>query len=320
MESMTKVFISYSRSDMEFVQRLAMDLQGAGVDVWWDLSDIQGSDVWERKIEEGLRSSQYFIVVLTPASLESRWVRREYLSADNRGVKIIPLRLKPYDEVPLTLRDIQPIEAINRTYEDVLTEVFRALKFNRQNEMSSERKIPDATTVSTTLRPFRLLDLISAKGEGTVDVVGTIPLIIYFALAALYVLTSSDSTNQLMMGVFSVLAGIFLIGRKQIPPGLIFKISLIVFMGIHTLNYRASSSSGEILEGIVALICCGLAITTVRAPKKPLFYSSISLSVFLMLIGAAEILNSFDKYPSSFPSELIPIMGLISILLIVMDL
>jgi len=42
---------------MEFVQRLAGDLQRAGLDVWWDLSDIQGSDVWERKIEEGLRQS-----------------------------------------------------------------------------------------------------------------------------------------------------------------------------------------------------------------------------------------------------------------------
>ncbi len=127
---MTQVFISYSRTDMDFVQRLAMDLERASFDVWWDLTDIQGSEVWERKIEEGLRTSQYFIVVLTPASLESRWVRREYLSADNSGVKIVPLKLKSYDVTPLTLRDIQPIDAINRPYEDVLSDVLRTLKWH----------------------------------------------------------------------------------------------------------------------------------------------------------------------------------------------
>jgi hypothetical protein len=126
--AMTQVFISYSRIDLEFVRRLAKDLQDADLDVWWDLSVIQGSDVWEKRIEEGLRSSQYFIVVVTPDSLESRWVRREYLSADNAGVKIIPLKLKPYDVTPLTLRDIQPIDAITRPYEAVLEDVLGIVK------------------------------------------------------------------------------------------------------------------------------------------------------------------------------------------------
>jgi hypothetical protein len=305
---------------MDFVQRLAKDLESAGFDVWWDLTDIQGSDVWEHRIEDGLRTSQYFIVVLSPASLESRWVRREYLSADNSGIKIIPVKLKPYDVTPLTLRDIQPIDAINRSCDDVLTELLRALKIDGQNKIVSKNKMLDAANVSTTSALHRLLELASAKGDGTVDAIGTIPLILYFALVALYVLTNSDSTNQLIMGVFSVLAGIFLIGRKQIPPGPIFKISLLLFVGIHTLNYIDSSDSGKILEGIVALLSCGLAITTVRAPKKPVFYSSISLAAFLMLLGAAEILNASNVYPSSFPIALIPIMSLIAIVLLVMDL
>jgi len=34
---MTKVFISYSRKDLDFVECLAKDLEAAGLEVWYDL-------------------------------------------------------------------------------------------------------------------------------------------------------------------------------------------------------------------------------------------------------------------------------------------
>jgi len=164
---MTQVFISYSRTDMEFVQKLAKDLQGAGLDVWWDLTDIQGSDVWERKIEEGLRNCEYFIVVLTPASLDSRWVRREYLSADNRGIRIIPLRLKTHEEIPLTLRDIQPIEAIEREYEDVLYDVLRIVKGGDANVCLDKSSMIDPAnkqhTIKSPIHKDKMLKIVYPK-------------------------------------------------------------------------------------------------------------------------------------------------------------
>ena len=173
---MTQIFISYSRTDMDFVQRLAVDLQREGFDVWWDLTDIQGSDVWERKIEEGLRTSQYFIVVLTPASLESRWVRREYLSADNTGIKIVPLKLKPYDVTPLTLRDIQPIEAIGRRYEDVFSDVLRAVKIQADdfNTVAERKKFSGKEILG------QMVGLFLSKGTGEVNIEGSLLLILFF--------------------------------------------------------------------------------------------------------------------------------------------
>jgi hypothetical protein len=38
---MTQVFLSYSRKDLAFVERLAKDLQVAGLGVWYDLSDLE---------------------------------------------------------------------------------------------------------------------------------------------------------------------------------------------------------------------------------------------------------------------------------------
>ena len=92
---MAKLFISYSRKDIDFVRKLAGDLEKAGYDVWWDLSDLRGGDDWVNTIPAAIASSQYVIVVLTPDATESEWVRKEYTQALSLRRKIIPILLKP---------------------------------------------------------------------------------------------------------------------------------------------------------------------------------------------------------------------------------
>ena len=92
---MHKIFISYSRKDVDFVRKLAGDLEKAGYDVWWDVSDLRGGDDWARRISDAISAGQYILVVLTPASLESEWVRKEYMQAISLRKKIIPIMLVP---------------------------------------------------------------------------------------------------------------------------------------------------------------------------------------------------------------------------------
>ena len=291
---MTQVFISYSRTDMDFVQRLATDLEGAGLDVWWDLSDIQGSDVWERKIEEGLRASKYFIVVLTPASLESRWVRREYLSADNTGIKIIPLKLKAYDVTPLTLRDIQPIDAIGRRYEDVLSDVLRALKGT---------EVVDETIVTIPEKGLwnRVVELLLAKGTRGVDVGGTIPLISFFLLAGFELLGPSEDAITVLVAASSALAGVFFLIRKTIPDVKLFKIfGIIYLLGYGLVNYSDYYGLDipfvSIVGGIFALASAGVLLVTIQRPKKAIYFSSFSFALFLFIFSANMYSNYIGDY------------------------
>ena len=91
---MTQLFISYSRKDIAFARRLAGDLEKAGYAVWWDITDLRGGDDWIRVIPEAIASSDFFIVVLTPNSTVSEWVRKEYTQAVSLHKKIIPLMLE----------------------------------------------------------------------------------------------------------------------------------------------------------------------------------------------------------------------------------
>ena len=73
---MQKIFISYSRKDIDFARKFSGDLEKAGYDVWWDLTDLRGGDDWVRVIPDAIEKSDFFIIVLSPNYIESEWVRK----------------------------------------------------------------------------------------------------------------------------------------------------------------------------------------------------------------------------------------------------
>jgi hypothetical protein len=121
-----KVFISYSRRNLAFVEQLAFDLKEAGLDVWYDLSGLDGGARWRVEIEKAIRSSQYVLVVLSPASVASDWVEREYLFASNLGKKIIPLYYKACD-LPMSYLTLHYIDIQGKKYYQKFNEILRAI-------------------------------------------------------------------------------------------------------------------------------------------------------------------------------------------------
>lgn len=125
---MQKVFISYSRKDIDFAKKLAGDLEKAGFDVWWDITDLRGGDDWVKKLPEAIESSQHFVIVLTPNSVKSEWVQKEYTQAISLHKKIIPIMFEAC-EVPFALNTINFINFINGEYGDNFKNLLSALGY-----------------------------------------------------------------------------------------------------------------------------------------------------------------------------------------------
>jgi len=106
---MHKIFISYSRKDIDFVRKLAGDLEKAEYDVWWDLTDLRGGDDWPRVIPAAIAESQSVIVVLSPNSVVSDWVEKEYTQALSLRRKIIPIMFARSD-IPFALNTINYVD------------------------------------------------------------------------------------------------------------------------------------------------------------------------------------------------------------------
>ena len=71
-------FMSYSREDTVKQRRIIKELRQRGVNIWVDVENLTpGTPTWEREIEKAIRSSTGIIVLLSPESNNSEWVRRE---------------------------------------------------------------------------------------------------------------------------------------------------------------------------------------------------------------------------------------------------
>lgn len=123
---MAQVFISYSRKDLAFVQHLVDDLKKANLDVWYDLSGLEGGSRWRTEIQNAIKNSQHVIVVLSPDSVESEWVEREFLFASNLKRKIVPLMYKQC-ELPMNYLNLNFIDVQGKKYYQNFGEILEAL-------------------------------------------------------------------------------------------------------------------------------------------------------------------------------------------------
>jgi hypothetical protein len=92
-----KVFLSYAGEDTEAAERIANALISKGIETWWAGWDLAAGDSIRQKIDGGLDECTHFVVLLTPASVDKRWVKTEidagFVGKVEERCKFIPLRM-----------------------------------------------------------------------------------------------------------------------------------------------------------------------------------------------------------------------------------
>ncbi len=86
------IFISYSKRNKQYARSLADHLIASGFDVWID-DRIDYGSLWADVIQKAIEDCAAFIVIMTPDSRESRWVKTECEYATQQGKRVFPLLL-----------------------------------------------------------------------------------------------------------------------------------------------------------------------------------------------------------------------------------
>lgn len=101
---MADIFLSYSRQDKPRVAPLVAALEAKGWDVWWDMALVAGEE-FDNVTADALERARAVVVVWTPTSTSSRWVRGEARVGADRHV-LLPVRFEEA-QLPIDLRAIQ---------------------------------------------------------------------------------------------------------------------------------------------------------------------------------------------------------------------
>jgi len=91
--SMPDVFLSYNREDQATARRFAEAFQAEGLDVWWDTT-LRAGEAYDEVTEAALNDAKAVVVLWSPRSVVSRWVRAEATLAD-RNKTLVPVTIEP---------------------------------------------------------------------------------------------------------------------------------------------------------------------------------------------------------------------------------
>ena len=80
------VFLSYASQDAEAAKHICEALRAAGIEVWFDQSELRGGDAWDAKIKKQIRNCALFVPVISAHTQERSegYFRREWNLATQR--------------------------------------------------------------------------------------------------------------------------------------------------------------------------------------------------------------------------------------------
>ena len=86
------IFLSYNREDQAVARRFAEAFATEGFDVWWDAT-LKSGEAYDEVTETALRTAKAVVVLWSPRSVVSRWVRAEATLAD-RNKTLVPCTIE----------------------------------------------------------------------------------------------------------------------------------------------------------------------------------------------------------------------------------
>ena len=137
------LFISYSRQQIYFAESVALHLQQAGFETWFDLQKLAPGQDWGAALEDGYGNCERLILVTSQAALRSPYVAVEWETALRNGREVI-LVLAEAVVLPESVKTC-PVYDARGNFEktmDSLTATLRGKQPPRYDPVPAPRKSP----------------------------------------------------------------------------------------------------------------------------------------------------------------------------------
>jgi formylglycine-generating enzyme required for sulfatase activity len=150
------VFLSYASEDKATADAVCSTLERRGIRCWIAPRDVPAGD-WGQAILDAIAGSRIMVLILSSHSNTSANVRNEVVTALDKDVRIVPLRIEggvPTGSLNLHLAGVQWIDALNPPLEQHLPEFAEAVARLLEPAKGSEE--PRREPATTAERRHRL--------------------------------------------------------------------------------------------------------------------------------------------------------------------
>jgi DNA helicase II / ATP-dependent DNA helicase PcrA len=108
---MPHIFISYSRVDKPFIEKISVHLRGiyGYENVWYD-DELIGGQLWWEEIKSQIKKYDVFLYLMSRDSIESYYCLQEAKEASELAKPIIPVLVRARTEIPEDLKKIHHID------------------------------------------------------------------------------------------------------------------------------------------------------------------------------------------------------------------
>jgi TolB-like protein len=197
--NLTDIFLSYNREDQARAKLFADAFTAAGLSVWWDTA-LRSGEAYDEVTEAALRAAKAVVVLWSPRSVVSRWVRAEATIAD-RCKTLVPVTIEPCER-PIMFELTQTAE-LSHWSGDVSDRAWLAF-LDDVRRMAVKADQPQIATPSTAVAPPTVAETLKPGQSGSAPSLAVLPFINRSSLPEDEVLAEGmveDLTSALSQGV-----------------------------------------------------------------------------------------------------------------------
>lgn len=168
---MGHIFISYSRKDLSYVEKLVDALRREGFNPWVDADDLGAGTLWLNRLHKQILTCDAYILVMSRNAKASKWVPEELVAAKTKGKPIFPLWLDD-TELFLAIQTVQ-LEDVRggklpseKFYEKLATVTTRSKKASQKVDST---RVTTARKKKVNASAEKITNSISKAGSNIAD-------------------------------------------------------------------------------------------------------------------------------------------------------
>ena len=187
------IFISYSRQDIEVVDKICKHLEANGITYFRDIFDIAISNIFPQTLADGILSSKLVLFIASQHSFASNYTSKEVTFAYQNHITILPLAV---DDTPMPTRysfmfsDVQCLSLTNTPIQRLMEDIKKVLSEHNDTNQPAQQIQVAQPKMSVAKKGVSLKGIVAI-------ILASIIIVTALGVGAFYFLADKTTTTEI---------------------------------------------------------------------------------------------------------------------------